>query len=102
MVKLKVISFFFSLLLVMQMLPLRQIGKVLAQNQWTEELPDDLDEAGKGKSHKFSHPFLPPADYTTSASSLSDLLALAYIYYSDQIPSNHATEVVSPPPDLVS
>lgn len=83
----------------MQILPIKQIGKVLASNQWTEELPHDIDEPGKGTSIKFNHPFLPPAAYITSVSFASDTKALAYIHFSDQIPSNHSTEVVIPPPD---
>jgi hypothetical protein len=101
MIKLKVIAFFLGLLIAMQMLPVRQIGKVLASNQWTEELPHDTDEAGKGDLVKFNHPFLPPANYTTSSSFASELKALAYIHFSEQIPSNHSTEVDTPPPDSV-
>ncbi|MCW3108111.1 MAG: hypothetical protein JWQ09_2617 [Segetibacter sp.] len=101
MIKLKVIAFFLSLLIAMQMLPIKQIGKVLASNQWTEELPHDADETGKDASVKFNHPFLPPANYTTSVSFASDSKALAYIHLSEQIPSNHSTEVVTPPPDSV-
>lgn len=84
----------------MQMLPIRQIGKVLASNQWTEELPHDANEAGKDTLVKYNHPFLPPENYT-SASFASEIKALAYIHFSEQIPSNHSTEVVSPPPDSV-
>ena len=83
------------------MLPVRQIGKVLASNQWTEELPHDADEAGKDALVKFNHPFLPPSVYTTPVSLASELQALAYIHFSEQIPSNHSTEVVTPPPDSV-
>jgi hypothetical protein len=102
MVKLKVISFMLSLLMMMQMMPLKQIGKVLASNQWTEELPHDCDEAGKDTSVKFNHPFLPPANYSNSVSFATEVIALAYIHHSEQIPANHSTEVVSPPPDSVS
>jgi hypothetical protein len=86
----------------MQMLPVKQIGKVLANNQWTEELPHDTDEAGKDPSVKFNHPFLHPSAYEAAISFASDSKALAYIHLSEQIPSNHSTEVVSPPPDSVS
>ena len=98
--KLKVIAFFLGLLIAMQMLPVKQIGKVLASNQWTEELPHDSDEPGKDPTVKFNHPFLPPANYT-SISVSSETKALAYIHFSEQIPSNHSTEVVTPPPDSV-
>ena len=102
MMKLKVIAFFLSLLMAMQMLPIRQIGKVLASNQWTEEMPHDVDDAGKDPSVKFNHPFLPPGNYTTSSSFRCDAKLLAYMHLSDHIPSNHSTEVVAPPPDSVS
>ena len=101
MIKLKIIAFFLSLLIGMQMLPVRQIGNLLGKNQLTEELPHDADESGKDSSVKFNHPFLPPANYTTSVSFASETKALAYIHFSEQIPSNHSTEVVSPPPDSV-
>ncbi|MDQ6812210.1 MAG: hypothetical protein M3040_00495 [Bacteroidota bacterium] len=101
MIKLKVIAFFLGLLIAMQILPVKQIGKVLASNQWTEELPHDFDDAGKDLTLKFNHPFLPPANYTTSVSFASEVKALAYLHFSEQIPSNHSTEVVTPPPDSV-
>lgn len=102
MLKLKVISFFLTLLIAVQILPVKQIGKVLASNQWTEELPHDADEAGKDHIVKFNHPFLPPSAYEITVSFASETKALAYIHLSEQIPSNHSTEVVSPPPDSVS
>ena len=102
MMKLKVIAFFLSLLITLQMLPIAKIGSMLSQNQWTEELPHNPDEAGKPDPMVLNHPFLPPANYTTSASLVSDAKALAYIHLSEQIPSNHSTEVVSPPPDFIS
>lgn len=84
------------------MLPIAQIGNMLSQNQWTEELPHAADEAGKGDiTANFHHPFLPPADYLTPVSIFSETKALAYIHHSEQIPSNHSTEVVTPPPDSV-
>src|SRR3954449_2854527 len=89
MVKLKVISFLLSMLMLMQMMPVKQIGKVLASNQWTEELPHDCDEAGKDAPAKFNHPFLPPANYSTPVALPSEVRALAYIHHSEQIPSNH-------------
>lgn len=85
----------------MQMLPVKQIGNVLAKNQWTEELPHDSDESGKNSLVKFNHPFLPPVSYTTSVSFGAETKALAYIHFSEQIPSNHSTEVDTPPPDSV-
>jgi len=87
--------------MVMQMLPLAQIGQALGQNYWTEELPHH-DGGGKidGNSH-LNHPFLPPPEFTVSNTSYEDSKASAYIHFSEQIPSNHSTEIVSPPPDSI-
>lgn len=81
------------------MLPIAQIGNMLSKNQWTEEIPDAADEPGEVIFTNFNHPFLPPIDYTTPVSSKAETKSLAYIHHSEQIPSNHPTEVVSPPPD---
>ena len=103
MIKLKIISFFLLLLLTLQMLPIKQIGRMLSQNQWTEELPHSVsDDNGKADACiHLHHPYLPPACYTAVVSSASDSKTLAYIHFSDQIPSNHSAEVVIPPPDSV-
>lgn len=103
MIKLKIISFFLSLLLALQMLPVAQIGCLLSQNQWTEEVPHNADDdIGKADGlPDFSHPYLPPAGYSDTI-FLSESKALAYLHFSDQVPSNHSTEVVVPPPDSVS
>ena len=82
------------------MLPIKQIGKVLAQNQWTEELPHDIDENGKENSSKYSHSFVPPSAYTTANSCSLELKALAYIHLSHQIPTNHSVDIDTPPPDF--
>jgi len=83
------------------MLPLASIGNMLSKNQWTEELPHSLgDEEGKLSEFNFNHPFIPPSEYHTIVSVFSEAKALAYIHLSEQIPTNHSTEVVTPPPDL--
>ncbi len=86
------------------MLPIAQIGSMLSKNQWTEELPHDTsDDIGKADAiAKFNHPYLSPAGYSDNISLLSESKALAYIHFSDQIPSNHSAEVVIPPPDSAS
>ena len=83
------------------MVPIAQIGQALGQNIWTEELPHN-DEPGKDSAVYFYHPFLPPTAFTTTNSIYAESKALAYIHTSEQIPTNHSTEVVSPPPDFVA
>jgi hypothetical protein len=104
-IKLKLISFFLSLVLALQMLPTAQIGRMLSQNQLTEEAfhnAGDIDIDIADAPADFNHPYLPPAGYSESVSFSSESKALAYIHFSDQIPSNHSTEVVVPPPDSAS
>lgn len=86
------------------MLPIAQMGAMLSQNQWTEELPHtaDDDNGKAGAVADYNHPYLPPAGYAAIVSFSSDSKALAYIHFSDQIPSNHSTKVVIPPPDSVA
>lgn len=104
MMKLKIISFFLMLLVTVQMLPVEKIGNMLSKNQWTEELPHNTcDDTGKADvPADFNHPYLSPLGYSSFVSATSDTRALAYIHFSDQIPSNHSTEVVIPPPDAVA
>ncbi len=84
------------------MLPIQEIGKMLGTNQWTEELPHSAaDEEGKYDSSVFQKAFLPVYNYAGS-SIFTDAKANAYIHQSEQIPSNHSTDVVSPPPDKLS
>ena len=91
------------MLLALQMLPIQQIGKMLSTNQWTEELPHNSgDDSGKADaSTPFQKAFLPVYGFSPT-SLLSENKAKAYIHFSDQIPSNHSTDVVSPPPDVLA
>ena len=100
MLRLKIISFFLCLLIAMQMLPVKQIGRMLSTNQWTEEIPEGSAEQ-KGKTDgAFKIPSLYlDASQESNLSYLTENKVLIYIHLSDQIPSNHSTDVVSPPPD---
>jgi hypothetical protein len=85
------------------MLPIKEMGKMLSTNQWTEEIPHHCTDDGgrEDTSSLFQKTFLPA--YTHSGTSwLSQARADAYIHLSAQIPSNHSTDVVYPPPDLVA
>ena len=88
--------------MIMQMVPVEQIGKALFQNMWTEEIPHHADDCGnEDPVAKYNPPFEPPYGYSIGLiqSSAKDL---AYIHLSESIPSNHSTDVVSPPPDILS
>lgn len=101
MIKLKIIALFLSLLMTIQMLPLSQIGQMLSTNQWTEELPHNAnDPEGKAEKSLFAN-FSPP-EVNYSIDIIAETKALAYLHSSDQIPFNHSSDVVTPPPDRAS
>ncbi len=102
MVKLKIISLLLCMLMALQMLPIQQIGQMLSTNQWTEELPHNSgDDSGKADtSASFQKIFLPVSNLT-GPSFMVETKARAYLQHSAQIPSNHSTDVVSPPPDVL-
>ena len=80
------------------MLPIAQIGFALGSNLWTEELPHNAGE-DTCKGDISIKNFLPTAPHHFS----SDVFCSAaniYIHISERIPSNHSTDVVTPPPDL--
>lgn len=97
MLKIKIIAVFLGLLMTLQMLPLTQIGQMLSTNQWTEELPHNaLDSGGKAHDAQFNY-F--PSEILYNLELNAQTKALAYLHSSDQVPSNHSTDIVTPPPD---
>lgn len=82
------------------MLPVAQIGYALSTNQWTEELPHSTaEDAGKGDATQKN--FLLTAIHDLISDEYTNA-ANIYIHISEQIPSNHSTDVVTPPPDLMA
>ena len=98
--KLKIIALFLVLLMCSQMLPITQIGQMLSTNQWVEEMPHNALDCGKAECSLEPH-FLPPS--LTSFIAISpESKVVAYLHSSDQIPSNHSTDIVCPPPDALA
>ena len=84
------------------MLPVAQIGYALGSNQWTEELPHGTSEdGGKAGEVLFGKSFL-PAVHNEFIPAFTITRQAIYIQSSDQIPSNHSTDVVTPPPDVAA
>lgn len=86
--------------MVLQCLPIAQIGQMLGSNQWTEELPHNSGDHGS-KAENSLLPSFCPQDINYSIDIVAESKALAYLHSSDQIPSNHSSDVVTPPPDLM-
>jgi hypothetical protein len=99
MIRTRIISFLLALVLAIQMLPLVQIGVALSCSQWIEELPHSSDDSSKNDNSLGKFFLLTPHHFIAQVSSSAENI---YIHSSDQIPSNHSTDVVSPPPDLLA
>jgi hypothetical protein len=86
--------------MMVQMMPISQIGAMLSRSQWTEEIPHSCEQSSKSDV-SVNHTYLPP-DQHMLVSAYCDATALLFLHISEQIPSNHSTDVVSPPPDAIS
>ncbi len=101
MIRLKIIALFLSLLMTLQMLPISQIGQMLSSNQWIEELPHNIgDNEGKALN-SFNSNFL-PSTFNYNITFVTESKVLAYLHSSDQIPSNHSTDVILEPPNSIA
>ncbi|WP_207491584.1 hypothetical protein [Aridibaculum aurantiacum] len=82
-----------------QVLPVKQIGITLSQEQWTEEVPHTTNDGSKSDLKPVLSPFL-PAVTNANISVITEQMAMVHLHVSSTIPSNHSIDVVSPPPDL--
>lgn len=98
MTRLRIISLVFALIMSIQMLPIVQIGFALGSNLWTEELPHNAGEDACKEDISIKN-FLPVAPHHFNFTCISNN-ANIYIHTSEQIPVNHSTDVVAPPPDV--
>ena len=85
-----------------QILPVAQIGCLLSSNQWTEELPHTgTEDDCKAGEVVFDKTFL-PVIHNQFTPSFTLIRQDIHIHNSEQIPFNHSTDVVTPPPDVVA
>jgi hypothetical protein len=71
------------------------IGTMLSTNRWAEEIPNSCEQSSKGDVSVNN--YLPP-DQHMLVSAYCDATALLFLHISEQIPSNHSFDVVSPLP----
>ena len=100
MTRLRFISLFLALIMTIQMLPIAQIGFALGSNLWTEELPHNPGEDISNNDISIKN-FLSAAPNHFSLDVFC-IVANIYIHTSEQIPTNHSIDVITPPPDVVA
>lgn len=94
----KIISLLLLLTLLLQVLPVKQMGEILLSNQINEEIPHD---AGAFKDAKKQ---VQLSDYLVAVSSniVSHFLnnSRKFISYPSKIPCNYSLEILVPPPNV--
>jgi hypothetical protein len=101
MLRKKIISLFFLLILSIQVLPLKQIGCLLSKNQLTEELPHAACEV-KNSVQKFEPTI--PDPFASGGVLQTDQLAtnaIRFVHQASVLPSPHAGEIHTPPPNVI-
>jgi len=82
-----------------QVLPVKEVGKILFKSQLTEEIHEHHSPDDHQKSKKFSDPFTGlSGDITVRLLQVSHDAALA-IHYADYAPAAHVPDIFTPPPN---
>lgn len=100
MLKPKVISLLFVLLMILQVLPAIHFGKLFMHDKCAEEMPLATDETSAEDGNLYTG--YQPAQYQITKGILDGNLVakvVAYLHHVIEIPHNHSADVVSPPPD---
>ncbi len=97
----KLVNILLIIVLTVTVLPLKQVGKMLFNNQWTEELADHADHSPEKKSQPAKWTFLAGfADADTHHGQ--EAMGLTHgFYYIQSLPLNPTGEIHSPPPNAV-
>ena len=80
-----------------QVIPLRQIGAMLFNNQITEELSHSSDYGKRISGEKEAHHFLPVLNITAKELTATNNLG---IYSRSALVKLHIAEVPTPPPNI--
>lgn len=93
----KIFGIILMLVMAIQILPVKQVGKLLCSNQLTEDLPHNTDLAKDSKKSDSKSEFL-EIDLSAIQHPVSDF-QFSYFLYNDTIPLNHSNEIHTPPPN---
>ena len=94
----KIISLFFLLLFMTQVLPLKQVGQLIAGASMTEELPDS--GASKSIAKYPDAKWFATEDDANCKYGLNNNSQTIYIHFSETLPHRFASDVQTPPPDF--
>lgn len=99
------VAYLFLIIFSFQVLPVKEIGKILFKNQLTEEVKEsDCSECGGGETVKLKkegEPLYHPEEeeqQTARVQYLSHSLHTA-IHEAERLPLHHIGEILTPPPN---
>jgi len=93
------ISLFLLLTLMLQMLPIKQVGAILFNNQINEEIPHMYAFKDCFKKQPLLNDYLIASYFHTASKYLTN--SNRFISYSSEIPCNYSFEILVPPPNIV-
>lgn len=95
----RIIALFLVFTLLLQVLPVKQVGYVLFSNQINEEIPHGMDVAKETLKQTLFNDGL--SHFTSSFQLLNNIgKTYCFAFYASDIPNNHSTEVPTPPPNI--
>jgi hypothetical protein len=96
--KRRLLNIFLILVLLIQVLPIKQLGEQLFNNQWSEEVnASDCACKEMGKSSDSTLDF--EVGFYNSFTQIAVTTPSNFINFQDIIPAHHAFEVPVPPPN---
>ena len=96
----KLVNILLILVLSVTILPIKQVGNMLFNNQWTEELSDHADHQVEKKSTPAKWALLKDSDLFNCSNQSLLLASSGHYAFSQSLPVNPCGEIHSPPPNL--
>jgi hypothetical protein len=94
----QVIASLFILLLCSQVIPLKEIGKLLFKSQTTEEIhPEETASVDDEAVKLFTH--APGPGYAVAAADVLTEVIAVHIHHAETLPDNHSRDIFTPPPN---
>jgi hypothetical protein len=98
----KLVNILLIVVLTVTILPIKQVGNMLFNNQWTEELNDHSEHQPEKKSQPEKWTFVTGSDLLhCNDNGIPDAESRFYAF-SQSLPINPSGEIHSPPPNLLS
>ncbi len=94
----KFITLFFLLLFVIQILPIKQVGRLIAGSTMTEELPETT--ASKSLADILDSKWVPLPFTIQSGHWQGNISQVSHLHFSETLPVDFGNDVHTPPPDI--